>query len=117
MAIDGRLPARVLPILQGITKASLQTNSFVSAASFQDTTRVLTDAAVAAKEDPLEGLKENIIVGRLIPAGTGFYLRKMREMAKERDLEHEKAQQQLTGDIEEDTPSGEDALKTAENQS
>ena len=56
----------------GITKASLQTNSFISAASFQETTRVLTDAAIKGKVDKLQGLKENVIVGRLIPAGTGY---------------------------------------------
>ena len=60
-----------LPVLQGITKASLQTQSFISAASFQETTRVLTEAATAGKTDSLTGLKENVIVGRLIPAGTG----------------------------------------------
>ena len=59
-------------VLLGITKASLQTNSFISAASFQETTRVLTDAAIKGKIDTLEGLKENVIVGRLVPAGTGF---------------------------------------------
>ena len=59
-------------ILLGITKASLQTKSFISAASFQETTRVLTDAAIKGKIDTLEGLKENVIVGRLVPAGTGF---------------------------------------------
>ena len=60
------------PILLGITKASLATESFISAASFQETTRVLTEAAVAGKIDELRGLKENVIVGRLIPAGTGY---------------------------------------------
>ena len=59
-------------VLLGITKASLQTNSFISAASFQETTRVLTDASVKGKTDTLEGLKENVIVGRLVPAGTGL---------------------------------------------
>ena len=58
-------------VLMGITKASLQTESFISAASFQETTRVLTDAAIKGKVDPLNGLKENVIVGRLVPAGTG----------------------------------------------
>ena len=58
-------------VLLGITKASLQTNSFISAASFQETTRVLTDASIKGKTDSLEGLKENVIVGRLVPAGTG----------------------------------------------
>ena len=71
----GGRPALIQPVLLGITKASLQTRSFISAASFQETTRVLTDAAVHGKRDTLEGLKENVIVGRLIPAGTGAYLR------------------------------------------
>ena len=64
-------PAEATPVLQGITKASLQNQSFISAASFQETTRVLTEAAVSGKVDNLIGLKENVIVGRLIPAGTG----------------------------------------------
>ncbi|MDX2050304.1 MAG: DNA-directed RNA polymerase subunit beta' [Rickettsiaceae bacterium] len=71
--------AKAQPVLQGITKASLQTRSFISAASFQETTRVLTEAAVAGKVDNLVGLKENVIVGRLIPAGTGFYVNKARK--------------------------------------
>ncbi len=75
------------PVLHGITKASLQTRSFVSAASFQETTRVLTEAAVSGKEDDLIGLKENVIVGRLIPAGTGSYMNKVRQVAHERDLD------------------------------
>ena len=61
------------PIILGITKASLNTESFISAASFQETTRVLTQAAIEGKTDWLNGLKENVILGRLIPAGTGFY--------------------------------------------
>ena len=65
-------PAQAIPVLLGITKASLATESFISAASFQETTRVLTDAAVRGKRDDLHGLKENVIVGRLIPAGTGL---------------------------------------------
>ena len=73
---DGLEPAEHVPVLLGITKASLQTRSFISAASFQETTRVLTEAAVAGKADMLEGLKENVIVGRLIPAGTGALDRK-----------------------------------------
>ncbi len=82
---EGRDPAKVKPVLQGITKASLQTKSFVSAASFQETTRVLTDAAVNGKKDFLEGLKENVIVGRLIPAGTGSVMKRVRFEASERD--------------------------------
>jgi len=81
----GKRAASVQPVLLGITKASLQTRSFISAASFQETTRVLTDAAVNGKSDTLEGLKENVIVGRLIPAGTGAMLRRLRTIAAKRD--------------------------------
>jgi DNA-directed RNA polymerase subunit beta' len=82
---EGKRPASGKPVLLGITKASLQTNSFISAASFQETTRVLTEAAVNGKVDTLEGLKENVIVGRLIPAGTGGMLRRLRRVAGKRD--------------------------------
>ena len=82
---EGRKPASGHPVLLGITKASLQTRSFISAASFQETTRVLTEAAVNGKSDALEGLKENVIVGRLIPAGTGAQMARLREIAKRRD--------------------------------
>lgn len=78
------------PVLLGITKASLQTRSFISAASFQETTRVLTEAAVSGKEDTLNGLKENVIVGRLIPAGTGSIMSKLRSVAYSRDKQIEK---------------------------
>ena len=77
-------------ILLGITKASLQTNSFISAASFQETTRVLTDAAIRGKVDMLEGLKENVIVGRLIPAGTGSTKIKYQKTAESMDAALEK---------------------------
>ena len=69
--IKGKKPARGVPLLLGITKAALETDSFLSAASFQETTRILTDAAIKGKVDPLSGLKENVIIGKLIPAGTG----------------------------------------------
>ncbi|MGI9407376.1 MAG: DNA-directed RNA polymerase subunit beta', partial [Hyphomicrobiaceae bacterium] len=82
---SGKRPAKASPVLLGITKASLQTRSFISAASFQETTRVLTDAAVTGKVDTLDGLKENVIVGRLIPAGTGGMLRRMKKIASGRD--------------------------------
>ena len=93
-------PAQADPILLGITKASLQTKSFISAASFQETTRVLTEAAVAGKVDKLVGLKENVIVGRLIPAGTGTVLRALKKVAAQNDkeilaLKEEAAQAQL----------------------
>jgi DNA-directed RNA polymerase subunit beta' len=81
----GLRPAIAEPILLGITKASLQTRSFISAASFQETTRVLTEASVQGKRDKLVGLKENVIVGRLIPAGTGGATSKMKRLASERD--------------------------------
>jgi DNA-directed RNA polymerase subunit beta' len=84
IAKDGRA-AKGEPILLGITKASLQTRSFISAASFQETTRVLTEASVQGKKDKLVGLKENVIVGRLIPAGTGGATQRVRRIAQDRD--------------------------------
>ena len=83
----GGRPAQGEPVLLGITKASLQTRSFISAASFQETTRVLTEAAVQGKRDRLVGLKENVIVGRLIPAGTGGATARIRRIAEDRDAE------------------------------
>jgi DNA-directed RNA polymerase subunit beta' len=100
-------PASGTPVLQGITKASLQTHSFISAASFQETTRVLTEASVSGKVDTLQGLKENVIVGRLIPAGTGAVMNRLRELAANRDRE-----MQVDGSTEEQAalpPAGEDA--------
>jgi len=93
---EGLKPAHGKPVLQGITKASLQTRSFISAASFQETTRVLTEAAVGGKVDNLEGLKENVIVGRLIPAGTGSVVNRLKQIAAERD----KAAAMVSGDAE-----------------
>jgi DNA-directed RNA polymerase subunit beta' len=90
---ENGLPAKARPVLQGITKASLQTKSFISAASFQETTRVLTEAAVSGRVDDLIGLKENVIVGRLIPAGTGSVMNRLRRIAAERD-------QQMQDEIE-----------------
>ena len=84
---EGKIPASYDPVLLGITKASLATESFVSAASFQETTRVLTDAAVRGLKDQLYGLKENVIVGRLIPAGTGLAFHEARRKRKEAQLE------------------------------
>jgi DNA-directed RNA polymerase subunit beta' len=85
MKEDGKKQAKAHSVLLGITKASLQTRSFISAASFQETTRVLTEAAVNGKIDTLDGLKENVIVGRLIPAGTGATMGKLRSVATHRD--------------------------------
>ena len=77
---DGKLPSTYTNLLLGITKASLSTDSFISAASFQETTRVLTEAAIMGKRDELRGLKENVIVGRLIPAGTGMAYHQARKI-------------------------------------
>jgi DNA-directed RNA polymerase subunit beta' len=102
---EGKKPASGVPVLLGITKASLQTRSFISAASFQETTRVLTEAAVAGKIDALEGLKENVIVGRLIPAGTGSVMNRVRQIATHRDeliVEERKAQ---TGAVPVEAPA------------
>ena len=82
---EKKKPATFERILLGITKASLQTNSFISAASFQETTRVLTDASIKGKTDSLEGLKENVIVGRLVPAGTGLTKIEWDKQAREQD--------------------------------
>jgi DNA-directed RNA polymerase subunit beta' len=116
LAAEKKEPAKAVPVLLGITKASLQTRSFISAASFQETTRVLTDAAVNGKTDTLEGLKENVIVGRLIPAGTGGMMTSLRQVAHKRDqlilqeerkrtaadaLRAEKAQQKALADMTE----------------
>ncbi len=84
LTVAGKLPATYTPVLLGITKASLATESFISAASFQETTRVLTEAAVSGKLDGLRGLKENVIVGRLIPAGTGLAYHEERRRKREK---------------------------------
>ena len=96
-AAEGRKIASGNPVLLGITKASLQTRSFISAASFQETTRVLTEAAVVGKADSLIGLKENVIVGRLIPAGTGAQMNETKRVAAERDREIQESMEQSEG--------------------
>ena len=92
---DGKTPASYERVLLGITKASLATDSFISAASFQETTRVLTEAAVTGKKDHLRGLKENVVVGRLIPAGTGMEF-------------HDRLRSKAQGDFEEQLLSDDD---------
>ncbi len=113
---DGKKPASGDPVLLGITKASLQTPSFFSAASFQETTKVLTEAAIAGKTDTLQGLKENIIVGRLVPAGTGRTMTQIRRIATSRDdliLEERRAgtgaeeAAPMLADMGDDVPAGE----------
>jgi len=103
VVISGGVPATARPVLMGITKASLETNSFLSAASFQETTRVLTDAAIRGKKDHLLGLKENVIIGKIIPAGTG--------MARYRNLEP-----QAVNEVEiiEEVPVTEEATEVVE---
>jgi DNA-directed RNA polymerase subunit beta' len=85
-AVHNKRPASAEPVLLGITKASLATESFISAASFQETTRVLTEAAVKGLKDDLRGLKENVIVGRLIPAGTGYRFHAEQRRTREQEL-------------------------------
>jgi len=111
----GGREAKGEPILLGITKASLQTRSFISAASFQETTRVLTEASVQGKRDKLVGLKENVIVGRLIPAGTGAATQQMRSIAQSRDnvviearREEAEAAAALAAPVEEDIIGGDE---------
>ncbi|SLN52187.1 DNA-directed RNA polymerase subunit beta' [Roseivivax jejudonensis] len=111
----GGRPAQGEPILLGITKASLQTRSFISAASFQETTRVLTEASVQGKIDKLVGLKENVIVGRLIPAGTGGATQKVRKIAQDRDnvvIEARRAEAEEAARLAapEESASGEDVV-------
>jgi DNA-directed RNA polymerase subunit beta' len=84
---EGKLPAVGSQVLLGITKASLATNSFLSAASFQETTKVLTEAAIKGKVDPLIGMKENVIIGKLIPAGTG--MKRYRNIKLDSDINEE----------------------------
>jgi DNA-directed RNA polymerase subunit beta' len=97
---EGKRPAEATPALLGITKASLETDSFISAASFQDTTRVLTEAATLGRQDNLRGFKENVIMGHLIPGGTGFHMHRNVKLVP------------LVEPIpEEDTPVDEEATK------
>lgn len=111
MIAEGRLTATATPVLLGITKASLATESFISAASFQETTRVLTEAAVSGKMDELRGLKENVIVGRLIPAGTGLAYHEERRRKRARLMEDQGLSPKITAD------QAEHALSEALNES
>jgi DNA-directed RNA polymerase subunit beta' len=110
MEAEGKIPASYESILLGITKASLATESFISAASFQETTRVLTDAAVRGLSDGLQGLKENVIVGRLIPAGTGLAYHENR---KSRFIHHQEIDSDVSASV--DAGDVEEALKQALN--
>jgi DNA-directed RNA polymerase subunit beta' len=104
------------PLLLGITKASLATESFISAASFQETTRVLTEAAVRGLSDSLNGLKENVIVGRLIPAGTGLTFHKERQARRKAELEADAADNaKVEIPVEELEEAFKEALNTSES--
>lgn len=117
MIDEGKQPAKWDPVLLGITKASLSTESFISAASFQETTRVLTEASVCGKVDDLRGLKENVIVGRLIPAGTGLsYHIKRRQRATEEELIMDEASEVIplvTAESADETPIQEEGMPAA----
>ena len=99
LIINGKRPATGRPVLLGITKASLETDSFLSAASFQETTRILTDAAIHGKVDHLEGLKENVIIGKLIPAGTGYKKYKKADYEVELDIMNEEPLEALEQEL------------------
>ena len=113
---EGKQPARFVEILLGVTKASLSTDSFLSAASFQHTIKVLAGAAIASNEDPLYGLKENVIIGKLIPAGTGFVHGRFTPVTEEAQAEAEVAVAETVEAIEpgEATDSAEPAAPVAE---
>jgi len=114
MSITGAAPARYTPVILGITKASLNTDSFISAASFQETTRVLTEAAIEGKSDWLRGLKENVIIGRLIPAGTGFNTHEDIQIANNEsdDISYGRSSPERYNLTEVRTPIAEPARKT-----
>ncbi len=114
LVAQGKTPAEGTPIVLGITKASLATNSFLSAASFQETTKVLTDAAIHGKIDPLIGLKENVIIGKLIPAGTG--MKRYRNVNLNTDYETDLFEQAFVGetDADENAEAGVEAVIEAE---
>jgi DNA-directed RNA polymerase subunit beta' len=111
---QGKEPLTIDPVLLGITKASLATESFISAASFQETTRVLTEAAVRGLRDDLRGLKENVIVGRLIPAGTGFAHHAERRRTREQDLADQLKELDETAAAEAAVAAAEAAVADAE---
>ena len=136
LAAEGKEPAEGKQVLLGITKASLATNSFLSAASFQETTKVLTEAAIKGKVDPLIGMKENVIIGKLIPAGTGMKRYRnvhlnteyMQDEAEDddilfddemdydevEDMAADAAAEEVTEDVSEETAEVEEATETEE---
>jgi DNA-directed RNA polymerase subunit beta' len=111
---EGKHPALYVPLLLGITKASLATESFISAASFQETTKVLTQAAIEGKVDCLRGLKENVIVGRLIPSGTGLSYHNERRRRRQEELMEPEGKPELV--VEEVEQAFKEALNTPEGE-
>ncbi len=113
--IKGKVPAIGKPLLLGITKAALETDSFLSAASFQETTRILTDAAIKGKVDPLAGLKENVIIGKLIPAGTGAKQYSNIEMMLEKEFMSDEPSEFLEEQLIDDEEIREEAMILGES--
>ena len=109
---EGKEPAVGKQVMLGITKASLATNSFLSAASFQETTKVLTEAAINGKVDPLIGLKENVLIGKLIPAGTG--MKRYRSVMLDTDNQDEATLEDELDVVEADAADTSDATDTAD---
>ena len=108
--LSGKKPAKIKPVLLGISRASVETDSFLSAASFQETTKVLTEAAIKGKIDPLIGLKENVLIGKLIPAGTG--MKKYSNIRLDTDLipEEEEEELELEEDIQEEPAENQETV-------
>ena len=113
LAAEGKEPAEGKQVLLGITKASLATNSFLSAASFQETTKVLTEAAINGKIDPLIGLKENVIIGKLIPAGTG--MKRYRSIRLDSDID-ENAEIDANDLLGDDLLAGDETVENVETE-
>ena len=113
LAAEGKEPAEGKQVLLGITKASLATNSFLSAASFQETTKVLTEAAIKGKIDPLIGLKENVIIGKLIPAGTG--MKRYRSIRLDSDID-ENAEIDANDLLGDDLLAGDETVENVETE-
>lgn len=116
LTAEGKEPAEGKQVMLGITKAALATNSFLSAASFQETTKVLTEAAIKGKVDPLIGLKENVIIGKLIPVGTGMKRYRSTHLSTDDVLEiADDAEISFDDSVEAEMPVSEEALSTADS--
>ena len=114
MIAEGKEPAQGAQVMLGITKASLATNSFLSAASFQETTKVLTEAAIKGKVDPLIGLKENVLIGKLIPAGTGMKRYRSVKLDSEEVIENFDDSDLVIDEVVEDVTDADEAVVATE---